>query len=84
MWHDDEWVKKNIPNVEQFDYSTIDSLALFKGTHPAVMQEQINKKNWKFDFDPSKKKFSLKARLLYWIEKKTGWKVGEYKNYKLI
>jgi hypothetical protein len=84
MWHDDAWMEKNIPKVEQFDYSNIDSLALFKGTHPAVMQERINKKNWTFDFDPTKKKFSIKARLLYWIEKKTGWKVGEYKNYRLI
>jgi len=83
MWHDDKWIDKNIPNVEQFDYSAIDSLALFNGTHPAVMHERINRKNWKFDFDPTKKKFSLKARLLYWIEKKTGWKIGEYKNYRL-
>ena len=84
MWHDDEWVEKNIPKVEKFDYSNIDSLGLFKGTHPAVMQERINKKNWTFDFDPTKKKFSLIARLLYWLEKNTGWKVGEYKNFRIV
>jgi len=84
LWHSDDWMKKNIPDTEQFDYSQIDSLTLFNGTHPAVMQNRIKKKNWSFDFDPSKKVFSLKARILYWFEKKTGWKIGEYKNYRVI
>lgn len=84
LWHDDEWMKKNIPDVHAFDYSQIDSLALFKGTHPQVMQERINRMNWKFAFDPTQKKFSLKKRILYFLEKKFGWKVGEYRNYKII
>lgn len=84
MWHDDEWMKKNIPQVSEFDYSQIDSLAKFTGTHPKVMQERINKKNWQFTFDPTKKKLSLKTKLLMWIEKSTGWKPGEYRNYKVI
>jgi hypothetical protein len=84
MWHNDEWVERNIPKTNQFDYSKIDSLAFFKGTHPAVMKERISKKNWTFDFDPTKKKFSLKVRLLYWIEKKTGWRIGEYRNFRII
>ena len=84
MWHDDDWMKKNIPDSEKFDYSKIDSLKLFTGTHPAVMRQRIETKNWAFDFDPSKKVFSLKARILYWFEKKTGWKIGEYKNFRII
>lgn len=84
MWHDDDWMKKNIPVQQAFDYSQIDSLQVFAGTHPAVMQARINQKNWTFDFDPTNKKFSLKARILYWLEKKTGWRIGEYKNYRLI
>jgi hypothetical protein len=85
MWHDDNWMEKNIPKTDLFDYSKIDSLKRFTGTHPRVMQERINRKNWEFSFDPSQKKFgSLKARILYFIQKKFGWKIGEYKNYKLI
>jgi hypothetical protein len=84
MWHDDEWMKKNIPQTTQFDYSNIDSLARFTGTHPAVMHERINSKNWSFDFDPTKKRFSLKVRFLHWIEKQTGWKIGEYKNFRIV
>lgn len=84
LWHDEEWMKKNIKQTNQFDYSTIDSLSLFEGTHPKVMQERINKLNWKFDFDPTKKNFGMKTKILHWIEKKSGWRIGEYRNYKII
>ena len=47
LWHDDEWMKRNVPDVEVFDYSQTDSVAKFAGTHPAVMQERINKMNQK-------------------------------------
>jgi hypothetical protein len=39
--------------------------------------------NWRFDFDISRKKMGFKSRLLYWIEKKTGWRVGEYRNFRI-
>lgn len=84
LWHDDDWMKKNVSQANEFDYSQIDSLASFTGTHPQVMQERINKMNWKFLFDPTQKKTSLKLKFLMFIEKKFGWKAGEYKNYKII
>lgn len=83
LWHDDEWMKKNISAANEFDYSQIDSLAYFSGTHPQVMQERIKKMNWKFSFDPTQKKMSLKLKVLMFIEKNFGWKPGEYKNYKI-
>jgi len=82
-WHDDEHIEKNQPQ-DSFDYSTIDSLKDFEGTHPQVMQERIKRKNWDFDFDPTKKSFGLKNKFLYSLEKLTGWRPGEYKNYKKI
>ncbi|HEY0030393.1 MAG TPA: glycosyltransferase family 2 protein [Bacteroidia bacterium] len=84
LWHDDEWMKKNIPAVDRFDYSNTDSVDLFRGTHPKVMKERIQQMNWEFSFDPTQKKLPLKVRLLMFIEKKTGWKIGEYRNYKII
>jgi hypothetical protein len=84
LWHDDEWMKKNVPDVNEFDYSQIDSVARFAGTHPQIMQSRISKMNWKFSFDPTKKKMSIKKRILYFIEKTFGWKIGEYKNYKIV
>jgi hypothetical protein len=67
-----------------FDYSGIDSLQLYQGTHPAVMKDWIQKKNWQFTADISRKKFNLKGWLLYWIEKYTGWRLFDYRNYKII
>lgn len=85
LWHDDEWMKKNIRAVDEFDYSQIDSLKHFKGDHPLVMQERIKKQNWKFSFDPTKKKnTSLRHRFLQFIENLTGWRVGGYRNYKIV
>ncbi|MES2566022.1 MAG: glycosyltransferase family 2 protein [Bacteroidota bacterium] len=84
MWHDDEWMKKNIAQVEEFDYSQIDSLEEFKGTHPQVFQNRVKIANWNFKFDASQIKLSVKDKFLLFIEKTIGWKVGEYKNYKIV
>ncbi|MCC6690334.1 MAG: glycosyltransferase family 2 protein, partial [Bacteroidia bacterium] len=56
----------------------------FTSTHPAVMQQRIKEKNWEFTFDPTQKKLSFASRLLMFIERLTGWRAGEYKNYKLL
>jgi hypothetical protein len=85
------WTPSDEPNVKiqktdesLFDYSEIDSLEIFKGTHPLVMQDRVNRKNWSFDFDITRKKFSVSKRILYWIEKKTGKRLFDYQNYKII
>lgn len=84
MWHDDEWLNKNVAKVEEFDYSEIDSLDDFKGTHPQVYKQRILEANWIFKFDKSKIKISLKDKFKNIVKKITGWNIGEYKNYKLI
>ncbi|HNQ60909.1 MAG TPA: glycosyltransferase family 2 protein [Bacteroidia bacterium] len=84
LWHDDDWLEKNVSSHDEFDYSGIDSLALFRGTHPMVMKNRISEKNWKFEFDPLNKKLSLKSRFKMKLEEYTGWRIGEYKNYKII
>lgn len=84
LWHSDEWVAQHIKQAEAFDYSGIDSLARFTGTHPQTMLPRIKAQNWSFDFDPTQKKFGLKAWLLWHFEKLTGIRPGEYKNYRLI
>ena len=40
--------------------------------------------NWQVDLDVSRKNFSLKEKILYWIEKKTGKRLFDFKNYKII
>lgn len=83
-WNNQEADNENMMINKPFDYSQTDSVAWFKDTHPQVLRERIKKKNWEFDIDPTQKKFSLKYRFLHWVEEKTGWRVGEYRNYTII
>lgn len=84
LWHSDEWVDKNIAKAAEFDYSGIDALEKFEGSHPVVMQERIRRQNWQFDFDISFNSLKLKDRLRKKVEKWTGWRPGEYRNYRLL
>ncbi len=84
MWHDDEWLKKHVPAVEEFDYNNIDILQEYKGTHPKVFQSRINSANWQFTYDKSKANLKIKYRFLFFVEQLTGWRIGENKNYKII
>ena len=84
LWHDDRWMQENIPDQPQFDYSGIDSVAKFIGTHPAPMMERVAAQSWKVEIDPSKKKLSIRYKFLMLIERITGWRPGEYKNYQRI
>jgi hypothetical protein len=81
FWSDS--IDEQVPE-EAFDFSQFDSLQHFKGDHPAVMQKRIDEKNWRVDLDISKKKLKLKNKLLYWYEKKTGKRLFEFRNFKII
>ncbi|GAB3272466.1 hypothetical protein GCM10027347_44130 [Larkinella harenae] len=83
-WHDDAHMDRTRQELQHFDYGEVDSLALFEGTHPAVMQPRIKRMDWQFDFDIRQKKLSYKNRLLKAIENLIGWRIGEYRNYKLL
>ena len=88
-WNEDEahasWVEDFERKADRFDYSLIDSVSLFEGTHPAVMKELVEKENWSFSRDVKKKNFkNLKHRFLYFLWKRTGWRPFEYRNYKKI
>jgi hypothetical protein len=84
LWHDDEWMKENIPKADEFDYSKIDSLKLFEGTHPEVMKPYIEKHNWKFDYDISTNKYSFKDRVKKLIERISGVKLAGSKNFIVL
>ncbi len=85
FWATDEEaasVKKHYD--ENFDYAGIDSLTTFSGIHPAVMQARLERVNWQFDFDIREKKLSFKNRVRAFVEKLTGWRIGEYRNYRVV
>jgi len=84
LWHDEEWIRQNFRMEELFDYSGIESLSLFKGTHPEIMRQRISDAQWDIDLDTSTKRFRYKDRILYQVEKLTGYRLFEYKNYSLL
>jgi hypothetical protein len=85
LWSADRWAKEVLlHHRNSFDYGIADSLQKFEGTHPQVMQDLIRRKNWQFTTDVSRKKFSLKGWVLYWIEKYTGKRLFDYRNYNII
>ncbi|MFT3932061.1 MAG: glycosyltransferase family 2 protein [Chitinophagaceae bacterium] len=85
LWNEDtEEYKKFINASDVFHYKDYDSLQVFTGTHPAVMEERIRKANWKLEIDVNKKHFSFKNRILYEIERLTGKRLFDYQNYKLL
>jgi len=85
FWSSDKQIEKLQENIASFDYENhADSLALFTDTHPAVMKDRIERSNWSVKFDLTKKSKSLKVRFLETIEKFTGIRIGEYRNYKIL
>lgn len=84
FWHDDDWVDKNIAKADEFDYGDAESLSIFNGTHPKVMEARIQRKNWSFDRDLTKDRFTIKDKIRILVERLAGWRMGEYKNYKLV
>jgi hypothetical protein len=80
------WSNENkyIPNQSEFDYSQIDALAPFNGTHPAAMKAIIEGQSWEFVYDEKQTKMKCKEKLKRILYSITGYRFFEYKNYKRI
>ena len=73
LWHDDQWIEENIAKADEFDYlKGISSLYKFQDQHPEVMKNRIERINWKFDYDISFNKRSLKYRTKGFLKKYLG------------
>jgi len=84
LWHEKDSVEKNLKENREYDYSVVCALKKFEGSHPAVMLDRVKKQDWRFDFDTRRKNLTPRESIVRFIETKTGWRPGEYKNYKLI
>lgn len=84
FYRDDSWINNHVVPDQEFDYGNVSSLELFTGSHPEVMLPRIERKNWKFDYDISRKKYSTKEKIKRFISFLIGYRIGEYKNYKII
>lgn len=83
FWHDDNWLKENT-NDEAFDFNDVDKLQLYTGPHPKYMDAVIREQSWVFNYDPSKSQMMIRDKILYTIERVTGYRFFSYKNYKII
>lgn len=85
LWNGENYQPPVLSKEDSFDFfKDADSLELFTKSHPAVMKQRIAEKNWQVDFDPRKKKFSLKDSFLYRFEKITGIRPFTHRNYRVI
>lgn len=82
LYHDDQWLVENLPTAAEFP-NTCYELARYTGTHPAVMHERICRDSiWTMQFDPKRRpRKPLLVAVTDWIEKHTGWRIGEYRNF---
>jgi glycosyltransferase involved in cell wall biosynthesis len=69
---------------DSFDFQQVDRVAVFSGSHPAVMKQRIASQNFQFVFDPAKAVWKPKDKIIQPLEDWLKIRVGEYKNYKLI
>lgn len=84
LWHSGEELKRKQEESQSFDYSEINAVKVFEGTHPAVMQNFISSLDWHVDIDPSISKLSFKEKLLFAFERAFNYRLFEYKNYKVL
>ena len=74
---------KSFDAEKYFDYNSAYELEEYHGTHPKIMSKRIEMdKEWTKYFDPSKlKKKPLLMKISDKIEKSTGWRMGEFKDF---
>jgi hypothetical protein len=84
LWGEQKQIELENRLETDFDYSNIESLIRFTGTHPNVMKERINLRNWNFKYDEKKIKIDFIEKVRRFVEHHTDWRIGEYRNYKII
>jgi hypothetical protein len=79
---DSKHLKSADQDSDEFSFELgYDSLSRFEGTHPAVMQERLARLDWHPELSTRYKRFSLRYRLLYWIERLTGKRLFENRHF---
>jgi hypothetical protein len=84
LWHDEHKATEMVTEGETYNYETTDRLYKFMGSHPKLMQQRIDKLNWKLNTDPTTNPLKWKIRLKMWLKLLTGRELGVYKNYRML
>jgi hypothetical protein len=82
LYHTDTWLENNTSPQAIYDYGAVDWVEKFAATHPAVMHERIARQFWKFEWSAAQSNMTLKNKCLHFIEQQTGYRIGEYRNYR--
>jgi len=82
FYEDISWIRE-VTKAQEFNYASIDALRLFDGTHPAVLKDHIDRKNWTFEHDISFNKLPLKYRGKIFLKKYLGINTF-YENFRII
>jgi len=82
LWNGDDYELHKENQV--IDYSETDTICRFRETHPSVMTDRIKNLNWHTELDKQRYKTSLRDKVLNFYENVTGYRLFEYKNYKII
>lgn len=83
-YHKDKEFDLNSTGSENnFDYTTAHELEKYLGTHPKIMVNRIGEdETWTKHFDPTRlKKKPFLMKLSDRLEKTTGWRIGEFKDF---
>lgn len=83
FYEDIKWIQEAGKGKNEFEYSSIDALKLFDGTHPAIMADHIMRKNWNFEHDISFNRLPLKYRGKIFLKKYLGINTF-YENFRII
>ena len=78
-----EW-ERFMAKENMFSFEDYDSISRFTGSHPKVMENRIQQQDYDLQLDVNRKKLKLKHRIMYFVEKLTGKRFFEFKNYRVI
>ncbi|MEO6404951.1 MAG: glycosyltransferase family 2 protein [Ferruginibacter sp.] len=84
LYRSGEYDETTIVASDDYAFTLVNALKKFKGTHPLVMKKRIDQLNWPFNYDEAKNKTRLKDKFKNLMEKFTGKRFFDYKNYKII
>ncbi|MBI5325968.1 MAG: glycosyltransferase family 2 protein [Ignavibacteriae bacterium] len=85
-YQDSEFNINSAEAQKNFDYNSAYQLEKFNGKHPGIMTKKIESdREWTKYFDRARlKKKPLLLKLTDRIEKSTGWRIGEYKDFIVV
>lgn len=84
IMYNKEGDEENVVVPEDFSFTLVNALEKFKGTHPRVMQPRVERQYWQFRYDFKRNKLKCKDRFKNFIEKITGKRPFDYRNYRII